>query len=264
MFSETAETIAQERYSQNGESIESIFNRVAWALAKEEKKYLDYDVIHDNRDLVVLQHHDEFYKQMRSKKLIPAGRTLANAGTSTPVVANCVVLPIEDSMDGIGSTLHKAMLLQQQGCGIGFDFSSLRPAAFDTKRSRGKASGPVSFLKIYDNVFSTIKQQGRHGANMGMLRIDHPDILDFINCKQIEGDISNFNISVLVTEEFMQLLMDDSDIVWHGRFNGETYPLRNIEHKKDMFGTHEIIHGRTPHNCTRGLGYIVRSRAQKW
>ena len=178
---------------------------------------------------------------MQNKKFIPAGRTLANAGAGTDLVANCIVLNIDDNMDSIGKTLHEAMLLQQQGSGLGFDFSKLRPVGYKAKRSNGNASGPVSFLEIYDNAFSIIKQQGRHGANMGMLRIDHPDILDFISCKEKEGVITNFNISVLVTDEFMQKLQDNPNQFWMCNFDGkEVYP-REIEHKKSMFGREEII-----------------------
>ena len=237
-FSETARIIAKERYAQPGEEIEDIFSRVAHALAQVEKKYIPSD---NDCDLIIKTQYDLFFNQMINKKLIPAGRTLANAGTDNSVVANCVVLPIEDSMDSIGKTLHDAMLLQQQGCGIGFDFSTLRPAKFDTKISRGVASGPVSFMKVYDNVFSTIKQQGRHGANMGMLRIDHPDILDFISCKEKEGDINNFNISVLVTDEFMNMLCNSPSSHWKGKFNDKIYNLREIVHENDMFGSKETV-----------------------
>ena len=238
-FSESAELIASERYAQEGdENLEDIFERVAEGLSGVEYIYMDDKTRLEDMPGKI---QDEFYNAMIEKKLIPAGRTLTNSGTERGVVANCVVLPIEDSMDGIGSTLHKAMLLQQQGCGLGFDFSSLRPAGFSTKYSQGLASGPVSFMKIYNNVFSTIKQQSRHGANMGMLRIDHPDILDFITCKQVEGDIKNFNISVLVTEEFMLTLLKNPHNIWKGRFEGKDYSLRNIKHKEDMFGSHEIV-----------------------
>ena len=244
-FSETANTIAEERYAnirEDGtkETLHDIFVRVSTALAKEDKKYLSNNMSEYDKVERIAELRDNFLKLMVNKKLIPAGRTLANAGCSD-LVANCVVLPIEDSMDSIGETLHNAMLLQQQGCGLGFDFSDLRPAGFETKRSRGVASGPVSFMKIYDSVFSTIKQQGRHGANMGILRIDHPDIIDFIQCKRTEGDINNFNISVAVTDDFMNLLYENPDELWIGMFKGNYYPLRDVDHVKDMFGAKEVV-----------------------
>ena len=241
-FSETARKIVGERYAKSGESLEDVFHRVALGLAQPEYKYLtDSDLDKDTRDKHVERWADTFYSQMINKKLIPAGRTLANAGGDSDVVANCVVLPVEDSMNSIGGTMHKAMLLQQQGCGLGFDFSKLRPAGFVTKKSQGIASGPVSFMKIYDNAFSVIKQQSRHGANMGMLRIDHPDILDFISCKEKEGDINNFNISVLVTEKFMQQLENDPDGQWLGLFKDKPHKLREVNHVKNMFGNDEVV-----------------------
>ena len=207
-FSQAAIEIAEQRYMQGDETkIEHVFNRVADALARVEK---DYGATEEE----IQEYKVKFYNLMQNKKFIPAGRTLANAGAGTDLVANCIVLNIDDNMDSIGKTLHEAMLLQQQGSGLGFDFSKLRPVGYKAKRSNGNASGPVSFLEIYDNAFSIIKQQGRHGANMGMLRIDHPDILDFISCKEQEGVITNFNISVLVTDEFMQKLEEDPDEQW--------------------------------------------------
>src|SRR5438477_560810 len=127
----------------------------------------------------------EFFNMIARKEFTPAGRTITNAGAPSPVVANCIVLPIEDSMEGIFKTLKDAALLQKAGSGLGFSFGRLRPAGTVVKASDGMASGPVSFLQVYNQAFGVIKQQGRHGANMAILPVDHPDILDFVHCKKI-------------------------------------------------------------------------------
>jgi ribonucleoside-diphosphate reductase alpha chain len=220
-FSEEAIRIMRKRYLLENENPAEMFKRVAIALNEVNEHY-------DNGK----NHAREYFEIMTEKKFIPAGRTLTNAGTETPIVPNCVVLPIHDDMGhddgGIFNTLRDAAILQQAGCGLGFDFSELRPANYDTKKSRGKASGPVSFLMVYDHAFSTIKQQGRHGANMAMLRVDHPDILDFITCKEREGDIANFNISVTVTYDFMQQVKDSPSNVWMCKFNDIEVSPRKI------------------------------------
>lgn len=190
-----------------------MFERAANTLAKVETRYGKDEAFADKTA-------KEFFEIMASREYTPAGRTLTNAGGETPVVANCIVLPIEDSMESIFQTLKDAALLQQAGCGLGFDLSQMRPAYSPTKKSRGVASGPVSFLRVYDAAFGTIKQQGRHGANMAMMRVDHPDVLDFIRSKHQEGDIRNFNITVTVTDRFMEQLEKDPDSLWMCEFNG--------------------------------------------
>jgi len=202
------------------ETPEDMFKRVAVALAKIEKKYgASQKKINDLGE--------KFYEMMVSFEFLPAGRTLANAGTPQPVVSNCIVLHIDDSMEGIFQTLKDASLLQQAGSGLGFPFHMLRPAGSVAKKTRGVASGPVSFLKVYNQAFGVIKQQGRHGANMGVMRVDHPDILDFIHCKEKEGEINNFNISIAVTDEFMQQVESKSKEPWMCTFKGKKmFPQR--------------------------------------
>ncbi|MDP4008911.1 MAG: adenosylcobalamin-dependent ribonucleoside-diphosphate reductase [bacterium] len=198
-----------------------MYKRVAEALASVELSY-------GKKEEEVSRIAQEFFDIMARKEYTPGGRTLTNAGTDTPVIPNCVVLPIHDSMESIFSTLKDAALLQQAGCGLGFDFSELRPANSQTRKSRGRASGPVSFLRVYDAAFGTIKQQGRHGANMAMLRVDHPDVLDFIGCKQKEGDIRNFNVSVTVTDEFMKAVEENPNQLWMCEFNGKKMKPQNV------------------------------------
>ena len=213
-FSDNAIQMMEGRYLLEGEKPAEMFTRVAKGLAETEGKYLRTNSSIASKNVEIEKFTKEFYDVMASGKFVPAGRTLTNTGIGGIVVPNCIVLPIEDTMESIFQTLKDASLLQQAGSGIGFNFSKLRPANYDTKRSRGKASGPVSFLQTYNDSFARIQQQGRHGANMAMMHIDHPDILDFIHCKQVEGNIANFNISVLITDNFMDMLQTSPDDNW--------------------------------------------------
>lgn len=199
------------------------------ALAVIEKRYLarndEHDIIEDHlqmfrrvADTLGEDKKDELYNAMVSKKFTPAGRTLANAGGPTSLVSNCIVLHMTDSMDGIFQTLKDAGLLQQQGSGLGFAWHLLRPAGTKAKKNRGIASGPVSFMKVYNQAFGVIKQQNRHGANMGVMCVEHPDILEFIHCKEKEGEIQNFNISVGITDRFMKAVVDNDPNPWMAEY----------------------------------------------
>ncbi|MDO8470903.1 MAG: adenosylcobalamin-dependent ribonucleoside-diphosphate reductase [bacterium] len=239
-FSDNALRMMKKRYLlplQDGtqETPADMFERVGDSLALVEKQYKKKE---DQIEKVA----KDFFEIMSSKEFTPAGRTLTNAGGETPLIANCIVLPIHDSMESIFQTLKDAALLQQAGCGLGFDLSEMRPADSPTKTSRGRASGPVSFLKVYDAAFGTIKQQGRHGANMAMMRIDHPDVLDFIRCKKTEGEIRNFNISVTVTDEFMKALEKDPDKNWLCTYKGKKVkPHRVLRHPNgSVYDSQEI------------------------
>lgn len=170
----------------------------------------------------------EFTDVMMNFEFIPAGRTLANAGAPTALVSNCVVLHMEDSLDSIFETLKEAALLQQAGCGIGFPFHLLRPAGFKCKRTLGSSSGPLSFLRIYSEAFRIIQQHGRHGANMAMMRVDHPDIIEFIEAKAQQGTFENFNFSIGLTDEFMQRVIDEDPSPWLCEWNGEKMKPRYI------------------------------------
>ncbi len=208
------------------ETPEEMFQRVARAIAEVEKKY-------QKSSKQTKEWGKRFYEVMTNFEFTPAGRTLANAGASTSVVSNCIVLHIEDSMDGIYSTLRDATLLQQAGSGVGFPFHTLRPAGSLAKRTQGVASGPVSFLRVYNEAFGVVKQQGRHGANMAVMRVDHPDILDFIHAKNIEGELKNFNISVSLTDEFLKKVESNSKEPWMCRFGGKKMLPRIITRDKD-------------------------------
>ncbi len=217
-FSENALGMMRKRYLLKvGEGFETpaeMYHRVAHGMAEVEKNYG-----HDKG--FITKTEKEFFDVLARKEFTPAGRTLTNTGAGSAIVANCIVLPVHDTMDSIFQTLKDASLLQQAGSGLGFDFGELRPAMTATKRSRGVSSGPVSFLKVYNEAFGVIKQQGRHGANMAMMSIEHPDIIDFIRAKQVEGEISNFNISVKVTDAFMKALVNHPNEQWYCEWRGE-------------------------------------------
>lgn len=203
------------------ETPEQMMERVANSLAAVEQRY-------NKSSEKIMEIEKDFYEVLSNFEFTPAGRTLTNAGTELPVVANCIVLNISDSMSSIFDTLKDAALLQQSGSGLGFPFHTLRPAGSGAKKSRGVASGPVSFLKVYDRAFGVIKQQNRHGANMAVMSVEHPDILEFVHCKAREGEIKNFNISVGLTDRFMEAVERNDENIWVPRFNGKDYPLHRI------------------------------------
>ncbi len=218
-FSENAMKMMKKRYLKRRddgtqETPAQMFHRVSRAVAEVERQYT-------NDESYISKIADDFFGIMASKEYTPAGRTLTNAGAGTPMISNCIVLPIHDTLEDIFQTLKEAAILQQAGSGLGFSFSRLRPAGSPTKRTNGMSSGPVEFLKIYNTAFGIIKQQGRHGANMAIMKVDHPDILDFIHCKKQEGDIRNFNISVGITDEFMTAVTQAPNEPWLATFNGK-------------------------------------------
>jgi len=216
-LSENARQVLVRRYVRRGEdgepveTPEEMFWRVAYHIAKAEEAW-GGDVITRAR---------EFYVLLTSKKFFPNSPTFTGAGTPLGQLAACFVLPITDDMGrdpaGIFQSLRDAALIQQTGGGNGFSFSRLRPKGALVKSSAGQATGPVGFLRVYDHAFGEIAQGGtRRGANMGVLRVDHPDIEDFITCKTDENQITNFNISVGITDAFMRAVRDDAE--WELRF----------------------------------------------
>lgn len=198
--------ILAERYllkNEQGQVIETpdqMFQRVARHVSTAESLYNEDPKKWENL----------FYEIISSLRFLPNSPALMNAGKQIGQLAACFVLPVEDSLIGIYDALKKAAIIHQSGGGTGFSFSRLRPKNDRVRSTGGIASGPVSFMRVYDISSEVIKQGGvRKAANMGILSIDHPDILDFIKIKRSLGELSNFNISVAVTDEFMETLKRD-------------------------------------------------------
>ncbi|MFH1415346.1 MAG: adenosylcobalamin-dependent ribonucleoside-diphosphate reductase [Elusimicrobiota bacterium] len=193
-YSPLAEDLLKKRYLREGESPSGMFRRVAAWIARAEK---------ENSSLW----EEKYYEVMENLDFLPNSPCLMNAGTSMPQLAACFVYPVEDSLESIFDTLKISAMTHKSGGGTGFSFSRLRPRGDRVGKTGGTTSGPVSFMEIYDKATEAIRQGGRRrGANMGILRVDHPDIEEFIDAKQAEGRLRNFNISVAVTDEFMDAL----------------------------------------------------------
>ena len=203
-LTDQALTVATKRYflkDSNGDVIEDIdklFERVANAIAEPEKSYGKLDV---ERKLVA----SDFKDMLSNLDFVPNSPTLMNAGTKQGTLSACFVLPLEDSMEGIMKAATDAAMVQKFGGGTGFALSKLRPKGDRIKTTHGVSCGPIEVLKTLSRVSSMITQGGkRDGANMAVMDIHHPDILEFIDCKKVEGDIHNFNISVGVSDDFMK------------------------------------------------------------
>ena len=230
-LSPNALLVLEKRYLKkdaSGRPVESpkdMFRRIA-------KNIASADLLYNKRADIVSQ-EEQFYDLLTSLQFLPNSPTLMNAGRDLQQLFGCFVLPIEDSIDSIFDTVKQAALIHKSGGGTGFSFSRIRPKNDMVSTSGGCASGPISFMKVFNEATEAINQGGfRRGANMAVLRIDHPDILDFIKIKQTEGVLTNFNISVGVTDAFMQAVEKNQDFPL---INPRTRMVAKILHARELF-----------------------------
>jgi ribonucleoside-diphosphate reductase alpha chain len=250
-LSDNARTVMAKRYLRRGpdgqpaESEHEMFWRVASHVASVERE------MNGDPD----RWSNTFYDLLTEVRFFPNSPTFTGAGTPLGQLAACFVLAIEDDMgrdqSGIFQTLRDAALIQQTGGGNGFSFSRLRPAGALVKSSMGQATGPVGFLRVYDQAFGEIAQGGsRRGANMAVLKVSHPDVRDFITCKTSESQITNFNISVGITDEFMQAVLDGEAFDLVNPVDGEVWETVSA---REVF---DLIARQAHHNGEPGVLFL--------
>lgn len=207
VLTQAAETVLERRYylkDEKGNAIENwetLCRRVCDAVAEVDKDRADYETLRNN-----------FFNMVYHLDFLPNSPCLMNAGTDLGQLSACFVLPIEDSMDGIFTSIRNGALVHKTGGGTGYSFSRLRPKNSAVQSTQGVASGPLSFAAVFDAATETIKQGGkRRGANMGVLRVDHPDIMEFIYAKEDQSQFTNFNFSVAITDRFMEAVQSGQD-----------------------------------------------------
>ncbi len=211
ILTSNAEAVLKARYLRKDksgvvvETPEQLFLRVAEVIASAELNY-------GMSDAGTEEVKDEFYNMMATGRFMPNSPTLMNAGREMGMLSACFVLPVEDSVDGIFQSIRNTAMIQKAGGGTGFSFSRLRPTGDHIASSGGTTSGPLSFMKVFSEATNAIQQGAfRRGANMGLMRIDHPDIISFIKVKENLENLTNFNLSVGVTDKFMKMLKTEPD-----------------------------------------------------
>ena len=255
ILSENAKKVLEKRYlikDENGKTIETpteLFLRVAKFTASTDASY---GISEEEIAKTALK----FYEMMANLEFVPNSPTLMNAGRPLGQLSACFVLPVEDSIEGIFESIKNMALIHKSGGGTGFSFSHLRPRNDMVKSTTGVSSGPVPFMNIFNTATETVKQGGtRRGANMAMLSIDHPDIINFIKAKEDTSNLTNFNISVSITDKFMEALKNNTDFKLKNPRTGKTVKKINARE------TWDLIINKAWNNGEPGIVFIDRINA---